>query len=109
VRINASLLNEEVEGELDGLVHISAMSTSRVSSVSGFVNVDQKVQVRVKAMEKGKVSLSMISPDDEQDKRSDRGGGQENMGAKDWKESLEKLQKVQPAYLNGPVVEDRRK
>jgi predicted RNA-binding protein with RPS1 domain len=112
VRIDASLLNPEVTGEMDGLVHISALSTSRVSQVTNIVNTGDKVQVRVKAIENRKVSLSMISPEDEQDKRSERGGGgdeSQNMGAKDWKESLEKMKKEQPTFTNKGMVVDSRK
>lgn len=113
VRVDASLLNPEVTGEMDGLVHISAMSTSRVSQVTGVVNAGDKVQIRVKAIEKGKVSLSMISPEDEQEKNDQRGGGgggaSENMGAKDWKESLEKINKDAPAFTNKGMVIDSRK
>jgi elongation factor Ts len=113
VRVDASLLNPEVTGEMDGLVHISAIATSRVSQVTNIVNAGDKVQVRVKAIEKGKVSLSMISPEDEQEKNDNRGGGggdqSQNMGAKDWKESLEKMQKEAPAFTNKGMVIDSRK
>jgi predicted RNA-binding protein with RPS1 domain len=112
VRVDAKLLNPEVEGEMDGLVHISALSTSRVNQVTSIVNVNDKVQVRVKDIADRKVSLSMISPEDEKDKRSGPGGGggdEQGMGAKDWKESLEKMQKDMPVFTNKIVVEDMRK
>jgi predicted RNA-binding protein with RPS1 domain len=111
VRVDASLLNPEVTGEMDGLVHISALSVSRVSQVTNLVNTGDKVQVRVKAIENRKVSLSMISPEDEQEKQASRGGGDEtqNMGAKDWKESLEKMKESQPAFTNKGMIIDSRK
>jgi predicted RNA-binding protein with RPS1 domain len=97
---------------MDGLVHISAMSTSRVSEVTNVVKTGDKVQVRVKEIKDRKVSLSMISPEDEQDKGSQGGGGggeTQNMGAKDWKESLEKMNKDAPAFMNKGVIVDSRK
>jgi predicted RNA-binding protein with RPS1 domain len=111
VRVDASLLNPECVGEMDGLVHISALSVSRVSQVTNLVNTGDKVQVRVKAIENRKVSLSMISPEDEQEKSASRGGSDEsqNMGAKDWKESLEKMKEAAPAFTNKGMVIDSRK
>jgi predicted RNA-binding protein with RPS1 domain len=113
VRIDAALLNPEVIGEMDGLVHISAMSTSRVSEVTNVVKAGDKVQVRVKEIKDRKVSLSMISPEDEQEKGAQRGGGggdeSQNMGAKDWKESLEKMNKDAPAFTNKGMIIDSRK
>jgi predicted RNA-binding protein with RPS1 domain len=110
VRVDASLLNPEVTGEMDGLVHISAMSTSRVSEVTNVVKSGDKVQVRVKEIKDRKVSLSMISPEDEQEKGSQRGGDEsQNMGAKDWKESLEKMNKEAPAFTNKGMIVDSRK
>jgi predicted RNA-binding protein with RPS1 domain len=112
VRVDAALLNPEVIGEMDGLVHISAMSTSRVSEVTNVVKAGDKVQVRVKEIKDRKVSLSMISPEDEQEKGAQRGGGgdeSQNMGAKDWKESLEKMNKDAPAFTNKGMIIDSRK
>lgn len=111
VRVDVSLLNPEVTGEMDGLVHISALSTSRVNDVKSIVKPNDKVQVRIKAIEKGKVSLSMITIEDEKDKRSGPGGGgePEQFGAKDWKESLERMQKEYPSFTNSPMVVDSRK
>jgi predicted RNA-binding protein with RPS1 domain len=109
--VDVSLLNPEVTGEMDGLVHISALSTSRVNDVKSIVKPNDKVQVRIKAIEKGKVSLSMITIEDEKDKRSGPGGGgePEQFGAKDWKESLERMQKEYPSFTNSPMVVDSRK
>lgn len=111
VRINASLLNSECEGELDGLVHISALGTGRVGSVTDVVNVDQKVQVRVKSIAGNKVSLTMLSPAEEEEKNEARGGGgggQVFEGAKDWKETLGKMQAEGPVFNNRPLVVDLR-
>eukprot|EP00565_Helicotheca_tamesis_P001870 CAMPEP_0185723520 /NCGR_PEP_ID=MMETSP1171-20130828/339_1 /TAXON_ID=374046 /ORGANISM="Helicotheca tamensis, Strain CCMP826" /LENGTH=374 /DNA_ID=CAMNT_0028391237 /DNA_START=121 /DNA_END=1245 /DNA_ORIENTATION=- len=118
VRFDTAGLKEGLEGELDGLVHISALQAGRTSSVSDVVSVGDKVQVRVKGVDAkgGKVSLSMISKEDEpkpREQRPKRQGRQrwtdEEMGAKDWKESLEKFQADQPTFTNSFVIEDRRK
>jgi elongation factor Ts len=115
VKIDASKLNPEVEGEMDGLVHISALTTSRVDSVESVCKVDQVVQVRVKDIAKGKVSLSMVSVEDEAAKQESRGGGGGGgrdfvpMGNKNWAEDYATLQEGQPKFTNGPAVSDRRK
>lgn len=106
VRVDASLLNSEVSGELDGLVHISALSVGRAASVTSVVNVDDKVQVRCKSISGGKVSLTMISVEDEQNKMSDRAPPVQ--GAKDWKEQMEKLQNEMDVFANKPLVVDMR-
>lgn len=74
VRFDASQLAEGVTGELDGLVHISALTTGRVESVASVVSMGAKVQIRVKSIdsEGGKVSLSMITNEQEQENRPDR-------------------------------------
>jgi predicted RNA-binding protein with RPS1 domain len=108
VRIDASKLNGEVEGEIDGLVHISALGTNRVNSVTDVVNIDDKVQVRCKSIQGNKVSLTMLSVEDEATKAESSAIPQHSEGAKDWKESLEKLQKETSAFKNSPIVEDRR-
>jgi len=96
VKVNAALLNAEVEGEFDGLVHISALGAGRVNSVSEVVKANDKVQVRCKQIADNKVSLTMLTVEDEEAKgaaggRGGGGGGFEfdrgDMGAKDWKES----------------------
>ena len=130
VRFDASQL-ASVVGELDGLVHISALCVGRAESVASIVSIGQKVQVRVKSIEKdgNKISLSMISKSDEEASRpSSRGSssGSKNesdeprkrsrqmfadsdMGAKDWKESFDKFTGNQPAFNNMPLVVDRRR
>lgn len=110
VRIDAKQLNEEVEGELDGLVHISALTSGRANSVSSIVSTNEKVQVRVKAIEGNKVSLSMISVEDETSKNeAQSSSAAASVGAKDWKESLEKMKGVMPQFKNMPLVVDLRK
>jgi len=107
IKINVKDLNEEAEGQLDGLCHISSLSTGRVNDVSSIVNPDQKVQVRVKEINGRKVSLSMISSDEENAKVP--GGVEVKLGAKDWKETFAKYQETAPAFKNGPVLTPRRK
>lgn len=109
VRVNTALLNAEVEGELDGLVHISSLAQGRTNDVTDVVKVGDKVQVRCKGIDGSKVSLSLIKAEDEQQ----RGGGRNSEpvfeGAKDWKESLEKFQVDMPAFINTPTIVDNRK
>lgn len=115
VRIDCSQLNSEVEGELDGLVHISALAARRVDSVTSVVNPNDKVQVRVKSIDNRKVSLSMVSVEDEKAKQDMRGGGGGSgrepafQGNKDWKKSLEKIQEEMPKFENKPLIVDNRK
>jgi len=123
VRFGVSGLAEGVEGELDGLVHISSLAVGRTNSVEDVVSVGDKVQVRVRNIdvEGNKISLSMISVEEEaanKPKRGGEGGGRrrgramfsaDEMGAADWKESLETFQKDKPSFTNMPIVVDKRK
>lgn len=114
VKVDASKLNNEVDGEFDGLVHISALKIGRVSSVGDVVNPNDKVQVRCKNIDGNKVSLTMLSVEDEESKNSERGGGggfmdDVDMGAKDWAESLAKFDEEQPAFSNTAVIIQRSK
>ena len=114
VRFDASQLNSEVEGEMDGLVHISALTAGRAASVTSVVNVGDKVQIRCKAIEGRKVSLTMMSVEDEEaqaEARRAAGVFQPGMseGAKDWKESLDKIKTNLPSFNNAPLVVDLRK
>jgi predicted RNA-binding protein with RPS1 domain len=119
VRLDASKLNSEVEGEMDGLVHISALKAGRADSVTSVVNVGDKVQVRCLAIDGPKVSLSMVSVQDAQEaaERRQAGGGGNNsgdresvpQGAKDWQESLDRIRLDLPEFHNGPLVVDLRK
>jgi predicted RNA-binding protein with RPS1 domain len=117
VRIDTSLLNPECTGELDGLVHISALSTQRVSKVSDAVSVNEKVKIRVKSIDGTKVSLTMLSVAEEESKseaRSSGGGGggsdgaPPSEGAKDWQELIGKIQVDSPKFNNRPIVTSRR-
>lgn len=113
VRFDTSQLVESVEGELDGLVHISALQKGRTNSVGDVVKVGDKVQIRVKNLDTqgGKVALSMISKEDEPAPRK-KGGGNRNqrwspdeMGAADWADSMKTFE--QPAFTNSPVIMQR--
>lgn len=117
VRFSISDFGEGLEGEIDGLVHISALAEQRVNEVTDICKSGDKVQVRIKGIdaESGKVSLSMITKEQEPEPRS--GGGrrskqqftEEEMGAKDWKEQLETFQSDMPTFKNVPFTIDRRK
>ncbi len=121
VRFGVNDLAEGIEGELDGLVHISSLATSRTNSVEDVVSVGDKVQVRVKNIDTdgNKISLSMISAEEEaanRPQRREQGGrkskgmfSNSDMGASDWKESLESLQKDDPTFANMPIVVNKRK
>lgn len=125
VRFDASQVNAEVTGELDGLVHISVMSTERIDKPSSVVNVGDKIQIRVKDLdaEQGRVALSMISTEDEEKSGKGRGGGggeerqsrrnnqmfsESEKGPRDWKEQLEKIQADMPSFSNGPIIIKRK-
>jgi len=90
VRVDTSQVGEGLSGEVDGLVHISALSKERVESVSSVVNVGDKVQVRIKEVDgdAGKVSLSMISKADEPPPRKKGGRGGGNEGKREWRDQL---------------------
>jgi len=124
VRFSVNELAEGVEGELDGLVHISALAAGRTNSVEDVVSVGDKVQIRVRNIdtEGNKVSLSMITVEEEQENRPQRRDNgdkprrrgrqmftEAEMGATDWKESLESYQKDAPTFANMPVIVDKRK
>lgn len=111
VRIDAKSINDELEGDFDGLVHISSLAKGRTASVTDVVNVDDSVQVRIKNIGDGKVALSMLSVEDEAEEQERGGGmgaGQVDMGDKDWKESLEKMKGEMPEFRNGPVLVERK-
>lgn len=118
VRVDTSLLGEGLEGDMEGLVHISSLAKGRVDDVESVAKVGDKVQVRVKTVDAGagRISLSMISKADEQPPRGERGQRPkksqwrpDEMGAADWKESMEKFQADQPTFQNMPVIVDKRK
>ena len=125
VRFDTAQLGEGLTGEVDGLVHISALSEGRTNAVEDVVSVGDKVQVRVRSVESdaGRISLSMITKEQEEAsrpaprQRSEGGGGGKapdavtaswkDTGAADWKEQLEQME--QPSFSNTAVVVDRRK
>ncbi|KAL3779807.1 hypothetical protein HJC23_004741 [Cyclotella cryptica] len=121
---------EGVEGEIDGFVHISALSEGRVGDVRDEVSVGDKVQVRIREIDltAGRISLSRITKEQEEAScpaprdRKERGkggrGGQREVdpigksgkdtGASDWKESMTEFEKDQSTFTNTAVVVDRR-
>lgn len=113
VRIDAKTINDELEGEFDGLVHISSLAKGRTNEVTDVAKVDDSVQVRIKNIGDGKVALSMMSVEDEAADKEGRGGGgggldSVDMGAKDWKESQEKIKSTMPEFRNGPKLVQRK-
>jgi elongation factor Ts len=118
VRVDASQFGEGIEGSFDGLVHISALTAGRAASVAEYVKEGDKVQVRVKSIGDGKVSLSMVSEEDEQaarqgnDGRGNDGRGNDApvlVGAADWAEQLQARVDTMPVFFNGPVIINKRK
>jgi len=119
VRFDTSQFGDNYEGEVDGLVHISALAPNRVKDVGSVVSIGEKVQVRVKNVdaEGGKVSLSMITKEDEaksapsprQNKGPRSPWSEKEMGPKDWKEQLERVLKDQGEFKNMPIIVDKRK
>jgi len=110
VRIDVSQLNPEVEGEIDGLVHISALTAGRADSVTNYVKVDDKVQVRLKAIgDRNKISLTMVSVEDEKAKMEASGSAPVQMGNPEWRDAVAQIKEQMPEFKNGPVVVDMRK
>ena len=137
VRFDTAQLGEGLSGELDGLVHISALAEGRTSSVSDVVKVGDKVKVRVREVDAtaGRISLSMLTREQEEKSRpaprgernndgGEGGGGRggrggdgasavsaswKTTGAADWKERMDEFAKDQPVFANDLVIVDRRK
>jgi len=117
VRFATKDFGEGLEGEIDGLVHISALAPRRVNTVNDICKPGDKVQIRIKSIDaqSGKVALSMVSAADEPKPRENRGRRgkaqftEEEMGAKDWKEQLDTFQEDKPLFKNMPIIEDKRK
>ncbi|EED94698.1 predicted protein [Thalassiosira pseudonana CCMP1335] len=126
VRFDSAQLGEGLEGEVDGLVHISALAEGRTANVSDVAAVGDKVSVRVRSVEPeaGRISLSMITKEQEEaapparTERRSGGGGREvapianswkDTGAGDWKETMDEFTKDQPTFTNTAVIQDRRK
>lgn len=122
VRFDTAQLGEGLEGEVDGLVHISALGEGRVNSVEDVVTIGDKVQVRVRSVDTdaGRISLSMITKEQEEARPAPRerrqgGGGNfspvennwKNTGATDWKEQLAEFSKEQSGFTNGAVVVEK--
>ena len=122
VRFSTSDVLDGLTGELDGLVHISALKKERVEDVESVVSRGQKVMVRVKSVdaESSKVSLSMISKEDESSsrQRSQKSGGErrgprlearfaaDSMGASDWQEQMQKFE--QATFTNDMVIKGQK-
>jgi len=126
VRFDTAQLGEGLEGEVDGLVHISALAEGRTNAVSDIVSIGDKVQIRVRSVDTdaGRISLSMITPEQEAARPAPRergGGGRgggnfspvasnfKDMGAADWKDTLGEFSKDQAVFTNTAVIQDRRK
>jgi len=127
VRFDTSQLGEGLEGEVDGLVHISALADGRTNAVSDIVNIGDRVKVRVRTVDTsaGRISLSMITKEQEdarpQSQKRGGGGGAKGgrfspvennwktTGAADWKDQMEEFKKNQMEFTNTAVVVDRRK
>eukprot|EP00804_Cyclotella_cryptica_P003120 CCRYP_021055-RA/>CCRYP_021055-RA protein AED:0.08 eAED:0.07 QI:0/0/0/0.5/1/1/2/0/190 len=129
-RFDSAQLTKGVEGEIDGLVHISALSEGRVGDVRDVVSVGDKVQVCIREIDStaGRISLSMITkeqeeascpaPRDRKERGRGGGGGQREVdpigkswkdtGASYWKESMTEFEKDQRTFSNTAVVVDRR-
>merc|ERR1712157_542259 len=97
---------------------ISSLTVGRAENVESVVKVGDAVKVRVKNVDAagGRVSLSMITKDKEQSARGERKERPKRqrwspaeMGAADWKESLEKFDQDQPTFKNMPIIVDKRK
>lgn len=131
VKLNLSpLLGEkQEEGQApkdmfaEGLVHISSMGSGRVDSVSSVLKVGDKIQVRIKAVEGTKLSLSMVAEEDENQRpqRSSNKGGERGPNSAPWsmkasKASTEEmqatllvLQETMPKFRNLAIVGKARK
>jgi polyribonucleotide nucleotidyltransferase len=68
----------------DGLVHVSAMGTEFVNDPNEVVAMGQTVHVRVSDIQDdGKIKLSMLTPEQEAQAQSQRGGGGDRGGSRD--------------------------
>eukprot|EP00956_Cyclotella_meneghiniana_P000350 scaffold432_cov69-Cyclotella_meneghiniana.AAC.8 len=126
VRFDAAQVADGIEGEIDGLVHISALAEGRVSDVGSIVAVGDKVQIRLREVDSaaGRISLSMITKEQEEaapprrEKRGGGGGGKregtdavarswKDTGAADWQESMTSFTEEQPKFTNTAVVVEK--
>jgi len=124
VRFDSAQLGEGLTGEVDGLVHISALAEGRTNSVEDVVSIGDKVMVRVRSVDSdaGRISLSMITKEQEDARpaprqRNNEGGkgnrapdaiaaSWKDTGAEDWKEQMQEFE--QPSFTNTAVIQDRR-
>ncbi|KAL7510925.1 hypothetical protein ACHAXN_007843 [Cyclotella atomus] len=128
VRFDVGQLVDGVEGEVDGLVHISALAEGRVADVASVVSIGDKVQVRLREVDPsaGRISLSMITKEQEEaapPRREKKGGGGggggkgkdidvigrswKDMGAADWQETMASFSEEQPKFTNTAVVVEK--
>mmetsp|Transcript_19124 Transcript_19124/g.28995 ORF Transcript_19124/g.28995 Transcript_19124/m.28995 type:complete len:399 (-) Transcript_19124:146-1342(-) len=122
VRFDTAQFGEGLEGEVDGLCHISALADGRTNAVSDVVSVGDKVKIRIRSVDTGagRISLSMITKEQEEARPAPRerkqGGGNnadpvgsswKNTGAADWKEQLAEFSKEQSTFTNTAVVVER--
>ena len=83
VRFYTTQLGDGLTGELDGLVHISALAEGRTNSGSEVVSIGDKVKVCVREVDAaaGRISLSMLTKEQEEKlrpaprERNNQGGG----------------------------------
>lgn len=65
----------------EGMVHVSKMSTQFVNNPTDIVNIGDSVTVRVIEIDdQGRINLSMLTPEEEQQMRETRGAGQDRGG-----------------------------
>lgn len=65
----------------EGMVHVSKMSTQFVNSPTDVVQIGQQVHVRVMEIDdQGRVNLTMLTPEEEQQAKQSRGGGDRPSG-----------------------------
>jgi len=122
VRFDTSQFGEGLQGEVDGLCHISALADGRTNAVSDVVSVGDKVKIRIRTVDvgAGRISLSMITKEQEDARPAPRerkqgGGGNfdpvgsswKNTGAADWKEQLAEFGKEQSTFTNTAVIVER--
>ncbi len=67
----------------DGLVHVSGMSTEYVQDAGDIVKLGDTVHVRVSEIQDdGKIKLTMLTPEQEEQSRQSRGGGSRDGGSR---------------------------
>lgn len=106
IEVDASTLNPECSGKFVGLAHISVLTPDRVATVAEVLNVEDKVQVRVKSIEEDlKVILSFLSDEDEVAKGDVLSGAEAvPMGNKNWKKDMDRILEGQAVFQNKPLI-----